>query len=277
MKQTITAVLLAKNEEQMLPLCLKTLDWVDHILVIDNGSQDNTAQVAADYGAQVIGFSHSSFARLRNEALKHVDTDWLLYIDPDERITPTLAKEILVHLETDDADVLSFNRTNICYGTEFNHGGWEEDKVTRAFKTTKLEKWEGKVHESPVYEGRHQLLHTPLIHLTHRNTTDGLKKTIQWTAIEAQLLHKAGVAPVTLFTLIRKGGMEFFRRAILRQGYKDGMPGLVEAVVQGINKVLVYIQLWELQQSPSLEDKYRQYEVEITRQWQEEDLSSFKK
>ena len=276
MKQKITAIIIAKNEESVLANCLETLAWVNKVIVIDNGSTDTTAQIAESFGAKVIHFEHSSFARLRNEALKQVETGWLIYIDSDERVTPILAKEILVHIETSGADVLSMKRHNICYGQNFNHGGWENDVVTRVFTKKSLKKWQGKVHETPIYKGKEIKLRTPLIHLTHRNTTQGLNKTIQWTKIEAELLFKANSSKVNFFTLIRKGFMEFFRRAIIKQGYKDGLAGLIESMVQGINKVLVYIQLWELQQTPSLEEQYRRHEIEIMKEWEHEDISQLK-
>lgn len=276
MSSLITAIIIAKNEEDTLSSCIKTLSWADKILVVDNGSTDKTSKIAEDFGATVIHFSHSAFDRLRNEALVHVETDWLFYIDADERVTPTLAKEILVHIETSDAQVMSMKRSNICYGQEFKNGGWEEDKVTRVFHKDVLKKWQGKVHESPVYEGKEILLHSPLIHLTHRNTIQGLNKTISWTPIEAELLHKSNLPPVTFFTILRKGLMEFFRRGILQKGYKDGMPGLIEALVQGVNKILVYIQVWELQQTPSLPDKYRKQEIEIAKLWEDEKITKQK-
>lgn len=272
----ITAIIIAKNEEQMLENCLAALKWVDQVLVIDNGSIDSTAQIAEEAGAQVIHFEHSSFARLRNEALKHVETEWLVYVDADERFKPVLAKEVLVHMETDDAEVLSMNRVNICFGRRFEHGGWADDRVTRVFKKTALKEWVGDVHETPVYEGEAILLRTPLIHLTHRNTKQGLKKTIEWTQIEAQLLFDEDVPPVKFFTLIRKGLMELLRRAVFWKGYKDGMPGLVEAVTQAINRVLVYIQVWELQQNPSLPELYRKKEIEIMKEWEQENVEQLK-
>jgi len=268
----LTAIILAKNEEQMLANCLETLKWVDQVIVVNDGSTDRTVEIAENFGAKVIHFEHSSFARLRNQPLKQVETDWLMYIDPDERITPTLAKEIMVRIETGNYQAFTFKRKNICYGQEFNHGGWQNDEVTRVFQKQALKEWQGQVHESPVYEGQNFTLTTPLIHLTHRNTQDNLRKSAEWTRIEAELLVKADVSPVKFFTLLRKGGMEFFRRAIMQKGYKDGMAGLVEALVQGLNKIMVYIQVWELQQNPSLTDQYRQHEIKIVKQWQESDL-----
>ncbi len=275
MDHKITAIILAKNSAEIISNCIQTLTWVTQILVIDTGSDDNTTEIAESLGAQVIHFAHSSFARLRNEALSHVDTDWLFYIDADERVTPTLAKEILVHIETQDATVLSMMRQNICYGQKFNHGGWNEDEVTRVFKKEALKKWVGKVHESPEYEGQALRLRSPLIHLTHRNTVEGLQKTINWTPIEAELLFKSNLPRVTFVTIIRKGVMEFLRRGVFKKGYQDGMPGVIEAIVQGINKMLIYIQVWELQQAPPLEEQYHKQEIKIAKLWEDEDIKHF--
>jgi glycosyltransferase involved in cell wall biosynthesis len=274
MTHSITAIIIAKNEEIMISGCIKTLGWADQVLVIDNGSTDQTAAIAEGLGANVIFFEHSSFARVRNEALNHVKTDWLVYIDADERVVPTLAKEILVNIETATAPVMSLVRKNVCYGQEFKAGGWKNDVVIRVFTRQALKQWQGRVHETPEFNGTLTQLHTPLVHLTHRNTTEGLQKSIAWTSIEAQLLHKAGIPPVNFLTILRKGVMEFIRRAILWKGYQDGLPGVIEALIQGINKMLVYIQVWELQQSPSLEEQYRHHDIELLKLWEKEPVET---
>lgn len=268
-KISITAIIIAKNESSMISNCIDSLRWCDAILVIDNGSTDDTVTLAENAGARVINHKSTDFSQTRNVALKYIKTEWLLYIDADERVTPRLYQEIAVNIETNEADVLQFSRQNICYGSTFAHGGWEKDFVTRCFKRTALKEWQGSIHESPVFEGKIKLLHTPLIHFTHRSTQDNLRKSAEWTIKEAELLAAANLEKITLLTLLRKGGMEFFRRAFLQQGYKDGMPGLIEAVVQAINRVMVYIQVWELTQVPSIEERYQQKEVEIANQWKQ--------
>lgn len=268
-KPTITAIVLTKNEEQMIQNCLESLEWCNQIIVIDDGSTDETAKIAENLGAKVISFKHKSFVRKREEGLKRVKTDWLVYIDADERVIPTLAKEIMVQAETGVASALRLRRTNIFYGQALTYGGWGDDYVTRVFKTTALRGWKGDIHESPVFEGKVIDLKTPLVHLTHRDTVSGLIKTAEWTPMEADELYKAGSAPVTFRTLLRKGGMEFIRRAIIKGGYKEGMVGLVESTIQAINRVLVYIQLWERQQQPPIEQKYQNIEEEISQLWQQ--------
>ncbi len=264
---TITAVIIAKNEEAMIANCLETVRWCQEILVIDNGSTDTTVELAKSLGARVVSYVNSSFAETRTQALKYVKTDWLFYLDADERVTPRLQQEISVHMETKSSSALAINRENIMYGKTFEHGGWQDDWVTRVFLKEALTGWEGDVHESPVFKGQLTRLHTPLTHLTHRNTLDGLAKSINWTPIEARMMFEADAPPVQLSTLIRKSVMEVIRRAILKQGRLDGIEGWIEALIQGMNRLLVYVQLWELQQKPTLKEKYTQKELEIANLW----------
>lgn len=267
----ITAVIIAQNEALMIPGCLQCLQWCKEILVIDNGSTDQTAHLAEKFGAKVITIQYDSFAKLRNEAQKYIKTPWLMYVDADERITPALAREILVTLETQpELAVLQVNRTNIFYGKTMTAGGWQTDVVPRVFNTNRLEEWTGIIHETPHFTGETKLLQQPLIHLTHRNTADGLLKTATWTGREAQLLYEANLPPVTLFTIMRKMLAEFWRRGIVKKGYQDGMVGWIEALIQGMNKMLIYIQVWELQQKPSLPQTYEQLDKQLTDDWQQQ-------
>ena len=267
---SITAIIIAKNEAEMIINCINTLSWCDEILVVDSASSDDTAKLAESVGVRVIGFSNRSMAKTRNEALKKIKTDWAIYIDADERVTPTLAKEIMVQLETSTAVALSMPRQNIHYGKIMQHGGWNQNFVTRVFNKNQFQEWYGDIHESPKFNGSEIRLNSPLIHLTHRNTLDGLKKTISWTPIEADLLAKANTKPVKIITILRKGAVEFLRRGFFKQGRKDGIEGWIESIVQGINRMLVYIQLWERQQQPSLKNTYQQIEQQISKMWQDE-------
>lgn len=269
---SITAVIITKNEELMLANCIETLRWCQELLVIDTGSSDQTQAIAKRLGAKVVVTTEHSFAERRRLALDHVQTEWLFYIDADERVTPQLAKEILVQLETTTANALELHRQNMMYGKFFLSGGWGGEYVQRIFRRSGLAGWKGEIHESPVYAGELTRLHGSLFHLTHRNTVDGLRKTIAWTPIEAGQLYAAKAPPVTAWTLLRKTMMEFIRRAIIKRGYRDGLEGVIEAGIQAMNRFLVYVQLWELQQHPSLDAKYQQKELEFMNMWRKTSL-----
>jgi glycosyltransferase involved in cell wall biosynthesis len=85
MKQ-ISAVLIVKNEEEMLARCLDSLRGVDEIIIVDTGSEDNTIEIAKKYTPNV--FSDytwaDNFAEARNHALAKATKDYVLSIDADE-------------------------------------------------------------------------------------------------------------------------------------------------------------------------------------------------
>jgi hypothetical protein len=124
------------------------------------------------------------------------------------------------------------------------------------------------VHEYAIVEGETGDLTEALIHLTHRNMADGIRKSLQWTDVEAQLLLEANHPQMSVLRLMKVTIWEFLHRAIIQQAYKDGMEGMVEAMVQAWNRFLVYERLWELQKMPSLDETYTKYEKDVERLWE---------
>ena len=90
----LTAVLIVRNEEALLPRALKSLAGVDRLLVVDTGSTDGTVAEAIDCGAVVAHFGWcDDFSAARNHASEtaealHPETDWLITIDADEYMEP---------------------------------------------------------------------------------------------------------------------------------------------------------------------------------------------
>lgn len=82
---TVSAVLIVKDEEDVLAECLAALDWVDEIVVYDTGSTDATKQVAARFTERVVdGWWDDDFGAARNRALAHATGEWVLVVDADE-------------------------------------------------------------------------------------------------------------------------------------------------------------------------------------------------
>jgi len=263
---TITAIVITKNEAEMLANCLDTLQWCDEVIVIDNNSVDATVGIADRAGARVIAQA-GTFSELRNEGLKRTKTDWILYVDADERVTPKLAQEIKATMAEAAHHAYKVSRSNIMYGHVIDHGGWDQDVIVRLFRREHLIHWEGDVHEHAVINGTTGQLQQLLVHFTHRTVITSLLKSAAWTPLEARLLHAANTAPVKPMTLIRKTVMEVIRRVVFKGAAKDGTAGWVEALTQGMNRLLVYMQIWELQQKPSIPDRYQRYEASIMELW----------
>jgi glycosyltransferase involved in cell wall biosynthesis len=93
-RPTLSVVVIAKDEERLLADCLESArGLVDEVLcVIDDRTQDRTAEIARVHGARLGSFTYDeqagALATARNTALDLVETTWALHLDADERLTP---------------------------------------------------------------------------------------------------------------------------------------------------------------------------------------------
>ncbi len=154
-------------------------------------------------------------------------------------------------------------RKNYWWGEEFTTLGANPDYVTRLFNKSKLLKWKGIIHESPEINGTVGTLQQQLIHLTHRDLFSGLRKSFSWTKMEARLLYQAHHPPVTWWRLAKVTMEMFIKKYFGQSGWKQGTPGFIESVVQAWNRFMVYEQLWEMQQKPSLQERYQQIDNKL--------------
>src|SRR5581483_3370351 len=92
--KNIAAIIIAKNEQDMIKESLLSVAFCDEIIIIDNDSSDDTAKIAKQQGARVFNVKTNDFSKLRNLGKEKADAKWLLYIDADERLSPKLAGEI---------------------------------------------------------------------------------------------------------------------------------------------------------------------------------------
>ena len=90
----LTAVILTLNEANHIQACIHSLSWADRVLVFDSHSQDDTAVLAQAAGAELIQSKFENYAQQRNAALDSLQTDWVFFVDADERGTPELGAEI---------------------------------------------------------------------------------------------------------------------------------------------------------------------------------------
>ena len=253
----ISAVILTKNEEAMIEDCLKSLSWCDEIVVIDDYSEDRTLEIVKNYadnnrdGKLKIYQRHldNDFAQQRNYGLERASGEWVLFVDADERVTKELKEEIQKQISLSNQSFAAFDipRRNIRLGgREMRFGGWWPDYVTRLFRKKDLGEWYGEVHESPRVQGKIGKLGNPFLHFG-RDLSLIVQKTIEWSEIEADLLFRVHHPPVTWWRLLKVWLVEFWRRFIFLQGFRDGVSGLIEAIYQSFSRFITYVRLWERQ------------------------------
>lgn len=240
----ISAVVIAKNSEEQIEDCLRSLKFCDEIIVVDSGSKDKTIQIAKKYGAKVFEVSGLDFAQARNVGLQRAGFDWILYVDTDERVTPELAKNIKQIVKINGFAAYKLRRKNFYFG---NHEWPYIEKLERLFKRQNLKGWYGKIHESPQFFGKLGELDGYLLHYTHRDLSSMVEKTIEWSKIEAELRFKANHPKMAWWRFPRVMITAFLNSYIKQQGYKAGVVGLIESVYQSFSIFITYARLWELQ------------------------------
>lgn len=243
----ISALILVKNEQEMIEDCLKQLDFVDEIIILDQDSSDKTVEIAKKFTQKIYKTKTNTFDKNRETLATYAKSQWLLYLDADERIGESLLSEIKKAVAQNRYQAFYFPRKNIILGKYLKHGGWWPDYVPRLFKRTALKGWHGVLHESPEVDGQFFYLKNPLTHLTARSLNKMFEKTIKWAKIEADLAHIAHHPKVTAPKVIAAFVREFFQRYVLKLGFLDGFVGLIQSVYQGLHKAAVLVYLWELQ------------------------------
>ena len=109
-KVPVSVVVLAKSEERNIARCLRSLEWADEVVVVEDGSTDNTVTIARQNGARVIHNEFKSFASQRNWALQHGElrNDWVLMLDADEAATDAFASSVEHAIENAGTNTAAF-------------------------------------------------------------------------------------------------------------------------------------------------------------------------
>ncbi|MBI5449524.1 glycosyltransferase family 2 protein [Candidatus Gottesmanbacteria bacterium] len=241
----ISAIVIAKNEEARIERCLSSLEWVDEVIVVNNGSTDKTKNIADKKGATIIDTSVRDFAKLRNIAKEKANGEWLLYIDADETVSGKLAEAINRIIINKQSSVNGFilRRENYYLGHK-----WPGDEyILRLMRKDALIEWYGELHESARVKGQIGKLNAPIIHNTHRTLEEMVAKTNEWSESEARLRFDAGHPPISWWRLLRVMITGFWNSFVIQNGWKAGTTGWIESIYQSFSIFITYAKLWEKQ------------------------------
>lgn len=101
----ITVIIPCLNEEQGIEQVLRRMPaFVDQVIVVDNGSTDRTAEVAASFGAEVIREEVRGYGRAYKRGFQAATGDIIITLDGDHSYPPDAISyllEALLHLEVD--------------------------------------------------------------------------------------------------------------------------------------------------------------------------------
>ena len=245
MSSALSVVLITKNAAQQIAACLESCRFADEIVVVDSGSSDDTIAIAKSYNAKVIHQDWLGFGPQKQFAVQQARHDWVLCLDADEWLSPGLASEIKDLPDNPQAAAYRFPRSNKFMGRFLRHGEGYPDLSLRLFDRRRARWSEHAVHEYVIADGPVENLKGDLMHESGEDIALYLTKQNRYTDLQAQALFERGKRvgwPKLVFSPL----LRFFKFYLLRQGFRDGVPGLVHISIGCFNSYIKYAKLIEL-------------------------------
>ena len=275
MKIPLSFIIPARNEERNIRAAIDSVaEWADQVFVLDSYSDDRTTAIAEAMGAQVARRRFDNFSAQKNWALDNLPlrTDWVLFLDADERVPCSLRRE-LEHLLSHPAvqlDGYYVGMEHLFMGAVISHGGWYPNDRLLLFKH-RLGRYEPRiVHEHLILQGKTGRLANLLIHDDRKGLHRYFERHNMYSTMEALEAHRYLHRDKTERSLTagRLDATRERRRAlkqwayrrlpcrplfrflwtyVLRRGFLDGRVGLRYSLLQAFYEYQISLKLLELQ------------------------------
>jgi len=247
---TLAVAMIVKNEGEHLRGCLQTIaDWVDEIVILDSGSEDETQKIALEYTDKLyVQDKWPGFGPQRRIAQTYVNSDYVLWLDADERVTPKLKKsieQVLQSPETKISTVYAIPRSSHAFGKKIRHCGWYPDYVVRLYPTSLTQYDDAPVHEKVLIPKGISVekLSGDAIHYPYRNLNHYLAKSARYSTAWADKKENEGKTGGILQG-IGHGLARFVKMYFLQAGFLDGKQGLLLSTLSAHSTFVKYAELW---------------------------------
>lgn len=244
MTQRLSALVVARNEEALLPACLASLAFADECVVLLDRSTDRSAEIAGAAGARIIEGSWAVEGERRNAGIAACAGDWILEVDADERVSAALAVEIRGTIEGSAFDWHLVPIDNYV-GDRLVRHGWGASfgrSAHAALFRQGAKRWgEGSVHPRVAMTGRAgPHLAQPLTHLFVRDISGLIQRLDRYSSARAADLRAAGTRE-SLGRNLRRVPARFWKCYVARRGYREGGYGLIIAIMAGLYPLVSHL------------------------------------
>jgi len=262
-RPTLSVVAISYNEEVDLPGFLEhLLPWVDEIIIVDDGSTDDTTSIAEAAGEKVKLIHHKmtaegGFAEQRNQGVVAATSDWVLNMDIDERVTPQLAQEIMQVIIDTPYHAFRYHRLNFFLHRPMRRGGWNSWNNPQLARRGH-HRYVNKIHERCAVDGEPDSigqLQALMWHLNDDSYEERMRKSFQYCKLEADKLIELNIS-VSWLDIVLRPCMEFAIKYFYKRGFIDGVPGLIAAMHSASAIFRQYALVWDAQ------NRIARYEIE---------------
>jgi glycosyltransferase involved in cell wall biosynthesis len=257
----LSVVIITYNEEANIRRTLESVQPLvangkGEIIVVDSGSTDRTVEIARSYGAKVFREEWKGYAAQKNSAIDKASGDWILSLDGDEEIDPTLQQvlcevcsgmefPISCKLETQCAG-LWLQRKNEFLGRWIQHGGFWPDPKARFFRRASGHFEERAVHEDVKLVGTtHRIRHGAIIHHSYPTLSDYIDHMNRYSTLGAEMVAAKGKVRFSVINIVVRPLFTFIYNYFFRLGFLDGREGLLLHLYHAVYVSWKYAKAWE--------------------------------
>jgi glycosyltransferase involved in cell wall biosynthesis len=236
----VTVVVPTLDESAQIAEAVRAAAWADEVIVVDGGSSDETAKLAAEAGAEVIVVPGPTIADQRNAGIAAARNEWVLALDADERASPELRTELAAMFGAAAPPHAAYRMKfrNFYLGRELRHGPWGRDWHVRLF-TRDRRYVSHRVHEHLEAIDDVGTLHGTIIHCPYRDIAHHVTKIVKYARWGADDLYAQG-RRAGLWQLAARPAWRFARDYIAYSGWRDGTVGFVAAALGAFAAFLKY-------------------------------------
>lgn len=264
----ISVFLQTLNEEQNIDACLNCLGWSDDVVVLDSFSSDDTAEIAASYGAKVYKRHYHGRADNQNWAIKNISFkyDWIMQCDADERVSEELRKEITSIVKTDRQNsAFRLARRDMFLGKWIKHSSQYPVYLVRLYRKDSI-RWSRSANPIAHIEGEVGTLKNDLVHYPFsKGYFDWVRRHNNYSSFEAiDNIHERATTNISIKNIFELDSqkrryalkrlsldlplrpiVKFLYIYLVRFGFLDGRPGLTYSILLCFYEYLIVLKIEE--------------------------------
>jgi glycosyltransferase involved in cell wall biosynthesis len=240
----LSALVVAHDEEAQLAACLERLAFADEIVVVLDRCTDGSRAIAQRFTPRIVEGAWEREGERRNTGIAACRGEWILEVDADERVSPSLAEEIRGTIATSRFDWHEVPVDNYI-GDRLVRWGWGASFGRSAYPglfRKGAKSWgPQRVHPQLAFVGRKgPALSCRLDHFVDRDLSDMIRRLDRYSSARARDLRESGEIGSYAANL-RRIVSRFWKCYVARRGYREGPYGFMIALCAGLYPILSYL------------------------------------